>query len=136
MPASLSCPVAHPPTANCGIVLQAGKVLVHLLLLCKRKKKGSLFYSAVCWETFERSLWSYTKKVVWGGQPICWGQLVLGGAIEPGCTWDPKWSKVLILVGSRDERPKTVLVLLGTRPEELISHLSPLMRLKIIWLFH
>lgn len=44
------------PTENPGIVLQAGKVLVHLVLLWGGKVP-SLFYSTVCWETSERN-WS------------------------------------------------------------------------------
>lgn len=71
-----SCLQPHCPIANSGIVLQAGTVMVHLVLSLRKKKVPSLFYSAVCLETSKRN-W----KLEWlkGLHSGCYTEGLYGG---------------------------------------------------------
>lgn len=140
-------PKPHPPTANSGIVLQAGKVLVHLLLLWKKRSLFILFRCLLgnIWKKLKGwmtkgsafSLELLHWRIVWRNGPSAGGQPALGGALArerhragPGLTEDPMWGTVLILVGPHVTKGLSFFVMLGARPREWISHLAPLLKIK------
>ncbi len=147
MPASLSRPQPHPPIANTGIVLQAGKVLVHLLLLWKKKRSLFILFCCLLGNIWKKLKGWMTKGVcIQSGaavlkdwmeeRPICWGQPALGGALawechRPGLGWGPKVGHGPDSGGSTcDKRTMRLFVTLGAMPREWVSHLALLLKIK------
>ena len=107
------------------------------ICFCCEKKVPSLFYSAVCWETSERnrsvewqkglhSVWRCCTEELYGGLAHLLGVPRLGNAIGQGRAEDPKWGKVLILVGPHVTKgARGFCVTLGARPRERVSHVAP-----------